>query len=36
MVIGLGARDSKPNAEIVPGHGTGDDAVAAKDSPTGR
>ena len=36
MVIGLGARDPKPNAEIGPGHGTGDDAVAAKDSPTGR
>jgi hypothetical protein len=27
MVIGLGARDSKPNAEIIPEHGAQEDAV---------
>ena len=33
MVIGLGARDSKPNAAIVPGHGAEEEAV--KSVPSG-
>jgi hypothetical protein len=34
MVIGLGARESKPNATTVPEHPT--DGAALKDSPTGQ
>lgn len=33
MVIGLGARESKPNATIVPGHGAEEDVV--KSVPSG-